>query len=75
MSFERIGKTTARVNDRITDAYCLRLLDVQRRHDFDAGEMAERENRPISTIKRCLERAREIELRKKRRGVRREEPE
>lgn len=75
MSFEHVGKTSARVNDRITDAYCLRLLDVQRRHDFDAGEMAERENRPISTIKRCLERAREIELRKKRRGVRREEPE
>lgn len=70
MSFERIGKTTARVNDRITDAYCLRLLEVQRRHDFDAGEMAEREERPISTIKRCLLRAREIELRKKQRGVR-----
>lgn len=75
MSFERIGKTTARVNDRITDAYCLRLLEVQRRHDFDAGEMAEREERPISTIKRCLERAREIELRKEMRGVRRAGPE
>lgn len=68
MSFERIGKTTARVNDRITDAYCLRLLEVQRRHDFDAGEMAEREERPISTIKRCLLRAREIEARKKARA-------
>lgn len=75
MSFERIGKTTARVNDRITDAYCLRLLEVQRRHDFDAGDLAEREDRPISTIKRCLERAREIELRKEMRGVRRVGPE
>ena len=75
MSFERIGKTTARIIERITDAYCLRLLEVQRRHDFDAGEMAEREERPISTIKRCLERAREIELRKEMRGVRRVGPE
>lgn len=70
MSFEHVGKTSARVIERITDAYCLRLLDVQRRHDFDAGDMAEREDKPISTIKRCLERAREIELRKKQRGVR-----
>lgn len=75
MSFEHVGKISARVIERISDAYCLRLLDVQRRHDFDAGEMAERENRPISTIKRCLERAREIELRKEMRGVKRVGPE
>lgn len=75
MSFEHVGKTSARVIERITDAYCLRLLDVQRRHDFDAGDMAEREDKPISTIKRCLERAREIELRKEMRGVRRVGPE
>lgn len=75
MSFEHVGKTSARVIERITDAYCLRLLDVQRRHDFDAGDLAEREDRPISTIKRCLERAREIELRKEMRGVRRVGPE
>lgn len=67
MSFQHI--------ERITDAYCLRLLKAQRQHDFDAGDIAEREGRPLATIERCLLRAREIELRKEMRGVKRAGPE
>lgn len=69
MSCEYISRPTARVINRITDAYCLRLLAVQRRHDFDARDLAEREERPLATIENCLQRAKEIELRKKQRGA------
>lgn len=69
MSFEHISKPVARVLEAISDAYCLRLLAVQRQHDFDVPELMEREERPRMTIERCLQRAKEIELRKKLRGV------
>lgn len=57
------------VKERVTDAYCLRLLDAKRKHDFDVGDLAEREERPVATIENCLQRAKEIELRKKQRGA------
>lgn len=69
MSFAHIAKPTARVINRITDAYCLRLLEAKRKHDFDARDLAEREERQLATIENCLQRAREIELRKKQRGA------
>lgn len=69
MTWDHISKPTARVLERITDAYCQRLLEAMRRHDFDAATMAEREGRPLLTIERCINRAREIELRKKMRAT------
>lgn len=69
MSFEHISRPMTRVIDKLTDAYCLRLLAAMRKHDFDVADLVEREDRPRLTIERCLQRAREIELRKKLRGV------
>lgn len=64
-----------RVIERITDAYCVRLLEAMRRHDFDAETLAEREERPLQTIERCLQRAKEIEMRKELRGIKTREKE
>lgn len=72
MTWEHLHGPTKRVIERITDAYCVRLLEAMRRHDFDAATLAEREERPLQTIERCLQRAKEIELRKQQRGVKTE---
>lgn len=69
MTWDHVPRPMARVLERITDAYCMRLLDIMRQHDFDAATMAEREDRPLLTIERCIQRAKEIELRKKIRGA------
>lgn len=69
MSFEHISRPMTRVIDKMTDAYCLRLLATMRKHDFDVADLVEREDRPRLTIERCLQRAKEIELRKRMRGV------
>lgn len=68
MTWHHISKPTKRVLEQITDAYCLRLLGVMRQYDFDVGDLAEREERPVLTIERCIQRGKEIELRKKLRG-------
>ena len=72
MSFEHISSPMTRVIDKLSDAYCIRLLKAMRRHDFDVADLVEREDRPRLTIERCLQRAKEIELRKKLRGVKTE---
>ena len=72
MSFEHISRPMARVIDKLTDSYCIRLLEAMRAHDFDVADLVEREGRPRLTIERCLQRAKEIELRKKLRGVKTE---
>lgn len=72
MSFEHIARHRTRVIDKLTDAYCVRLLATMREHDFDVADLVEREDRPRLTIERCLQRAKEIELRKKLRGVKTE---
>lgn len=69
MSFEHISRPMTRVIDKLSDAYCIRLLKTMRKHDFDVADLVEREDRPRLTIERCLQRAKEIELRKKLRGV------
>ena len=69
MSFEHISRPMTRVIDKLTDAYCIRLLKTMREHDFDVSDLVEREDRPRLTIERCLQRAKEIELRKKLRGA------
>lgn len=72
MSFEHISRPMTRVIDKLTDAYCIRLLETMRAHDFDVADLVEREDRPRLTIERCLQRAKEIELRKKLRGAKTE---
>lgn len=72
MSFEHISRPMTRVIDKLSDAYCIRLLAAMREHDFDVADLVEREGRPRLTIERCLQRAMEIELRKKLRGVKTE---
>lgn len=72
MSFEHISRPMTRVIDKLSYAYCIRLLAAMREHDFDVADLVEREGRPRLTIERCLQRAKEIELRKKLRGVKAE---
>lgn len=55
--------------EHISDAYCLRLLEYKRSGDHDNATLAEVEDRPVLTIDRCINRALEIELRKKQRGA------
>lgn len=61
MSFEHISRPMTRVIDKLSDAYCIRLLAAMRKHDFDVADLVEREDRPRLTIERCLDRARKLE--------------
>jgi hypothetical protein len=46
----------------ITDEYCLHLLEVMRKHDFDEATLAEREVLPVMTIRLCIGRAKQLEM-------------
>ena len=38
MSFEHISRPMTRVIDKLSDAYCIRLLAAMREHDFDVAD-------------------------------------